>query len=117
VPIDYELAFEKYNARFDSAFGPGKPVGSYVKSGKHMVCRLEREELDNRLDVYVRLHQECRKMIDRGSTISDVLVLELEEAAAWVVVKAPNVREMFRGEIGTIQEAAPNKLARDTITD
>jgi hypothetical protein len=108
VTIDYETAFAKYNARFVEACGD-KPVGAYAKYDRSMVQRLERIEFDRRLDKYVQLHGACKRMIDAGSTISDALVMELREAAAWVVVRAPDVYGMFRGELGNTQEAAPSK--------
>ena len=106
VKIDYIAAFEKYNARYEKSLGP-KPVGSYSKFGRHMVKRLERPEFDERLDTYVQLHAACKRMLDGGSTISDALVHDFEEAASWVAVEAPDVYAMFRGEIGDPREAAP----------
>ncbi|MFK7987839.1 MAG: hypothetical protein AB8I08_17610 [Sandaracinaceae bacterium] len=106
MKIDYIAAFEKYNTRFEEALGP-KPAGAYVKFGKTMVKRLVRPEFDERLDSYVRLHSACKRMLDGGSTISDALVHDFEEAASWVAVKAPDLYAMFRGEIGDPRDAAP----------
>ena len=106
MKIDYKAAFEKYNARFTKALGD-KPIGAYVKFNKHMIKRLERGEFDERLDTYVQLHSACKRMLDGGSTISDALVHDFEEAAAWVAVEAPDIYSMFRGEIGDSREAAP----------
>ena len=106
MTIDYATAFEKYNARFDKALGP-KPVGAYAKFGRHMVKRMDRAEFEARLDTYVQMHAACKRMLDGGSTISDALVLEFEEAAAWVAVQAPDLYAMFRGEMGDPREAAP----------
>ncbi|MBX3272962.1 MAG: hypothetical protein KF729_22055 [Sandaracinaceae bacterium] len=106
MKIDYEAAFEKYNDRYEQALGP-KPVGTYAKFGKFMVKRLDREEFDERLDTYVQLHAACKRMLDGGSTISDALVHDFDEAAAWVAVQAPDVYAMFRGEMGDPEEAAP----------
>lgn len=106
MKVDYIAAFEKYNARFDEALGP-RPVGAYVKFNRYMIKRLERPEFDQRLDAYVQLHAACKRMLDGGSTISDALVHDFEEAAAWVAVQAPDVYSMFRGEMGDPREAAP----------
>jgi hypothetical protein len=106
VRIDYVTAFEKYTQRFAKLLGD-KPVGSYVKFGRHMVRRLDRDEFGDRLDAYVQLHGACKRMLDGGTTISDTLVHEFEEAAAWVAVQAPDLYSMFRGEIGDAREAAP----------
>ncbi len=106
MQIDYPTAFEKYNDRFTAALGDKAP-GSYAKFGRHMIKRLERPEFDERLDTYVQLHAACKRMLDGGSTISDALVHEFEEAAAWVAVQAPDLYAMFRGEIGDPREAAP----------
>lgn len=104
--IDYGTAWDKYNARFDKAFGP-KAEGSYAKFGRTMIKRLGRAEFEQRLNVYVQLHTACKRMLDGGSTISDALVQEFEEAAAWVAVQAPDVYSMFKGEIGDVRQAAP----------
>ena len=106
MKIDYATAYEKYNQRFDKALGP-KPIGAYAKFGKHMVQRLAQEDFEERLDTYVQLHTACKRMLDGGSTISDALVLEFDEAAAWVAVQAPDLYSMFRGEMGDPREAAP----------
>ena len=106
MKIDYATAFEKYNARFEKVLGP-KPVGAYAKFGRHMVKRMDRAEFEQRLDAYVQMHGACKRMLDGGSTISDALVLEFEEAAAWVAVQAPDLYSMFRGEMGDPREAAP----------
>ena len=107
MSIDYASAFAKYNARFDEALG-AKPVGAYAKFGKHMIRRLDRAELEARVERYVQLHKACARMLDGGSTISDALVLEFQEAAAWVCIEAPDLYAMFRGEMGDPRVAAPS---------
>ncbi len=104
--IDYDAAFDKYNTRYEEHLG-AKPIGAYAKFNKHMIKRLDREEFDGHLDKYVQLHGACKRMLDGGSTISDALVHDFEEAAAWVAVQAPDLYSMFRGEIGDPKEAAP----------
>lgn len=106
MKIDYSTAYEKYNERFAKALGD-KPPGAYAKFGRHMIKRLEQPEFERRLDTYVQLHAACKRMLDGGSTISDALVHEFEEAAAWVAVEPPDLYSMFRGEIGDPREAAP----------
>ncbi len=106
MKIDYATAFDKYNQRFAKAIGE-KPEGAYAKFGRYMIKRLDRAEFERRLDTYVQLHAACKRMLDGGSTISDALVHEFEEAAAWVAVQAPDLYAMFQGEIGDPREAAP----------
>jgi hypothetical protein len=110
--IDYERAFLMYVERFADKFGPREP-GAFVKFGKHMVTRLDEGAFKTRLDDYVRLHKACKKMIESGSTISDALVLDFVEAAAWVAVEAPNIHSMFRGEMGDPRDAAPSRGQAD----
>ncbi|MEM9067500.1 MAG: hypothetical protein AAGE52_03310 [Myxococcota bacterium] len=97
--VDKDAAFESYKARFISACGD-KAVGSFAKFGNHMVQRLNRSQFDERLESYIKWHAECRNLLGSGATISDVLVMEFDEAAAWLIIRAPNVLEMFSGEIG-----------------
>ncbi|MGF1466333.1 MAG: hypothetical protein ACFCGT_09375 [Sandaracinaceae bacterium] len=106
MEIDYEAAFARYEARCAEALGDAK-VGAYAKLGRTLVQRLSEDEFPARLDRYVELHEACREMIESGATISDALVHDFEEAAAWVAVEAPDIYAMFRGEIGTVEEAAP----------
>lgn len=107
--IDYVAAYDSYVARFESLFGDRAP-GSFVKLGKHMVQRLAFRDFPKRLDHYVKLHRAVTEMLDSGSTISDVLVLEFVEASAWVAIEAPNMYAMFRGELGDPKDAAPQKI-------
>lgn len=106
--IDFEKAFDMYLERFTQRFGQREP-GAFVKFGKHMVTRLDAGAFKPRLEEYVRLHKACKRMLDQGSTISDALVLDFVEAAAWVAVEAPNIHAMFRGEMGDPRLAAPHK--------
>lgn len=97
--IDYDAAYASYLERFRHRFGD-RAVGAFVKFGKHMVQKLGPQEFRQRLDTYLKLLRACRKMLESGSTISDVLVLEFQEASAWIAVEAPNLYALFRGELG-----------------
>jgi hypothetical protein len=110
--IDYDAAFLMYTQRFAERFGD-RAEGAFVKFGKHMVKNLARPEFERRLDTYVRLHKACKKMLESGSTISDALVLDFDESAAWIAVEAPNVHSMFRGEMGDPRVAAPELMRTD----
>ncbi len=114
--IDYESAYAMYAERFGTRFGE-RPDGAFVKFGKHMVKKLPRMEFEQRLGAYVRLHKACKKMLESGSTISDALVLDFDEAAAWVAVEAPNIHSMFRGEMGDPRNAAPELVRTDPGVD
>jgi hypothetical protein len=109
--IDYDLAYSGYLDRFTQRFGERAP-GAFVKFGRSMVQKLPRPEFEKRLDHYVKLHHACKHMIEAGSTISDALVLDFVEAAAWIAVEAPNMYSMFRGELGNPKLAAPDRRAR-----
>jgi hypothetical protein len=106
--IDYEAGFRMYLDRFAEKFGE-RPDGAFVKFGRHMVRKLTFEEFPPKLSHYVKMHRACKKMLESGSTISDALVLDFDEAAAWVAVQAPNVMAMFRGEMGEAKDHAPSK--------
>jgi hypothetical protein len=109
--IDYELAYTSYQERFAAKFGERAP-GAFVKFGKNMVQKLQPAEFKGRLDAYVRLHTACKHMLDAGSTISDSLVLDFVESAAWISVEAPNMYALFRGELGDPKLAAPDRIPR-----
>lgn len=107
--IDFESGFRMYLERFNEKFGE-RPDGSFVKFGRHMVRKLTFAEFEPKLLHYVRMHGACKKMLETGSTISDALVLDFDEAAAWVAVAAPNIHAMFRGEMGNPKDHAPSRL-------
>ena len=107
--IDFESGFRMYLERFVEKFGE-RPDGSFVKFGRHMVRKLMVAEFEPKLVHYVRMHAACKKMLETGSTISDALVLDFDEAAAWVAVQAPNIHAMFRGEMGDPKVHAPSRL-------
>lgn len=107
--IDYASGYRMYLERFEKAFGE-RPDGAFVKFGRHMVQKLPEGDFRPRLDAYVKLHRACKRMLETGSTISDALVLDFDEAAAWVAVTAPNIHAMFRGEIGDPKEHAPESV-------
>jgi len=100
MSIDVERAWQSYETRFQNRFGDEKSPGDYVKFGKHMIQRLDRQTFEARLEDYVRWHQECKTSLESGTTISDALILEFEEAAAWIALQPPNVLDMFKGEMG-----------------
>jgi hypothetical protein len=111
---DYDLtaAYELYLERFAERFGD-KPVGAFVKLDKQMVTKLSRADFSGRLATYLKMHEACKQMLNSGSTISDAIVLDFAEAAAWICVKAPDLMAMFRGELGDPDETAP--LLRSTL--
>jgi hypothetical protein len=71
-----------------------------VKFGKHMVSRLGRTEFPARLEHYLKMHRTAKEMLAAGSTINDAVVLEFDEASAWLAIQAPDMLRMFNGEIG-----------------
>lgn len=99
MQYDLDAAYEAYLARFRESFGE-KPAGAFVKFGNHMIQKLDRSQFPERLKTYLDMQKACKKMLSSGSTISDELMLEYDEAAAWVAIKAPNLLELFKGEIG-----------------
>lgn len=109
VEIDYDAAFESYVARFNAHCGD-KPPGGFAKYGNTMIQRLSRADFDERLERYLFWHRECKRLLGSGATIADAITMEFEEAAAWVCLKAPNILEMFQGELGDPNEA----IARET---
>ncbi len=99
MDIDVDAAYQSYLSRFLTECGD-KPEGGFAKFGNVMIQRLSRKDFDERLNHYIRWHRECKRLLGSGATISDVLVLEFEEAAAWICIKAPNMLAMFSGELG-----------------
>ena len=103
MTIDADTAFTSYVARFENRCGE-KPVGSFAKFGNTMIQRLSREEFPERLEKYLHWHKECKRLLGSGATISDALVLEFEEASAWIAIDAPNILALFSGELGVPEE-------------
>lgn len=99
MDVDLDTAYEAYLERFRDRFG-AKPVGAFAKFEKHMVQKLSREQFAPRLEHYLDLHATCKQMLKTGATINDAVVLEFDEAAAWLAIQAPDMLKMFSGEIG-----------------
>ncbi|NOY91881.1 MAG: DUF3632 domain-containing protein [Deltaproteobacteria bacterium] len=99
MSIDVERAYAAYGARFTGEFGD-KPLGAFVKFGSHMVQHLSQTEFAARLTDYLSLHAAVREILESGSTISDIVMLEYDEAAAWICIRAPNLLDLFKGELG-----------------
>ena len=97
--LDVDAAFTSYLRRFSRRFGAKLP-GTFVRFGHHMVQKLDRDDFEGRLTDYLGWHRECSRVLESGATISDAAVLEFEEAAAWLVLRAPNLLELFDGELG-----------------
>ncbi len=115
MDIDYDAAYEGYLERFDKRFGD-QPLGHFVKFERTMVQKLAEAEFKARLDAYVKYHRACKRMLESGATISDALVLDFVESAAWVAVQAPDIHTMFRGEMGDPSVAAPSRASTSTMT-
>jgi len=99
MSIAVERAYAAYEARFSEEFGE-KPLGAFVKFGSHMVQHLTQSEFATRLSSYLSLHTAVREILESGSTISDIVMLEYDEAAAWICIRAPNLLDLFKGELG-----------------
>ena len=99
MDLDVDAAFASYLRRFSRQFGAKLP-GTFVRFGHHMVQKRDRDGFETRLDEYLGWHRECSRVLDSGSTISDAAVLEFEEAAAWLVLRVPNLVDLFEGELG-----------------
>ncbi|MCA9581086.1 MAG: hypothetical protein KC416_04785, partial [Myxococcales bacterium] len=96
MDLDLDVAYEAYLARFKDRFGD-KKAGDFVKFGKHMVEKLDRPNFVRWLRRYMELHGNANQMLKDGATINEALVLDFQEASAWVAIEAPNLMEMFRG--------------------
>ena len=94
-----DRAYQHYLDRFGSLYGD-KPMASFVKFGRHLVQKLSRDDFGDRFQRYLRLQDVCKRMLTEGTTISDAVVLDFEEACAWIALEAPNLYQMFRGELG-----------------
>lgn len=99
MSIDLKRAYGAYEARFVAQFGD-MPIGAFVKFGSHMVKKLSPDDFRLRLESYLSLHGAVRDILESGSTISDVVMLEYDEAAAWIIIQAPNLLDLFKGELG-----------------
>jgi hypothetical protein len=97
--VDLDIAYDAYLERFRERFGK-KPEGAFVKFHKHMVQKLTRKAFPPKLRHYLELHATCKQMLKTGATINDAVVLEFDEAAAWLAIEAPDMLKMFSGEIG-----------------
>ena len=103
MTIDVDTAFKSYVVRFENRLGEKAP-GAFAKFGNTMIQRLTRDEFPERLDQYLHWHKECKRLLGSGATISDALVLEFEEASAWIAIDPPKILDLFSGELGVPEE-------------
>lgn len=103
MEIDRESAFRSYIARFEERFGE-LAEGSFVKFGNQMVQRLSRADFEERMENYLRWHKYTQDALTSGGTISDVLIMEFEEASRWLAIEPPRILELFSGELGDPNE-------------
>ncbi|MBX3246480.1 MAG: hypothetical protein KF901_04790 [Myxococcales bacterium] len=114
MAIDVDAAFQSYETRFREKFGE-KPVGAFAKFANTMIQKLDRAGFEARLEAYLRWHRESKRLLGSGATISDVLVMEFEEASSWICLEAPNVLEMFSGEVGDPAEMVTSTGQRAAV--
>ncbi|MEO0325814.1 MAG: hypothetical protein AAF447_22875 [Myxococcota bacterium] len=103
MDLDVDAAFTSYLRRFSRHYGAKLP-GTFVRFGRHMVQKLDREGFEDRMTAYLGWHRECGRVLESGATISDAAVLEFEESAAWLALEVPNLLELFDGELGDLGE-------------
>ncbi len=89
-----EHEFVGYERRFIARF-EDKAAGTYVKFGRHLVQRLDRLAFGQRLAAYQVLCKEIDAMMASGSTLSERVMLDLEEAASWLLLPSPNLFDLF----------------------
>ncbi|MEM6962571.1 MAG: hypothetical protein AAF550_12650 [Myxococcota bacterium] len=102
MELNKNTAFRAYETRFARRFGD-RSVGTYVKFGTYLVTRLDRKSFGERLSSYMTVHQTVRRVLEDGTTISDALAFEFRERAAWIAMDAPNLLELFSGDVGDAQ--------------
>ena len=109
---DLDQDFESYVTRFRELFDD-RPEGTFVKYGHTLIQRLGKDEFESRLENYRQLKVRCRTMLESGATISDAITLDFEEAASWLAVEAPNLLELFYGEMGDHDTESDNEEPLD----
>jgi hypothetical protein len=82
---EIDAAYREYLQRFDAAAGAA-PVGGYVKHGGQLVKKLDGAEFAKKWTEFVGADKAYAGVLERGDTISDVLVRVLRERAAELFV-------------------------------
>ena len=78
MPVD---PYREYLERFDHEIGP-TAVGGYGKRQGRLVRKLAPEEFTSKWGEYAKLNAHYQKALDRGDTLSDILVRAIAEKRA-----------------------------------
>lgn len=89
-----DIEWRGYEQRASSRFAEAA-TGSFLKFGKHMVQRLDRIAFEARLAEYQDQCKRCDRMLASGATLSEAVMLDVEEAASWLLLPSPNLFDLF----------------------
>ncbi|HEX2572293.1 MAG TPA: hypothetical protein VH877_22300 [Polyangia bacterium] len=81
-------AYEEYLERYEHALG-SRDVGQYTKWQGRLVKKLSLTEFTTRNDQYRALCDDLKQIILVGGTINDILVKQVRECAAELIVRSP----------------------------
>jgi hypothetical protein len=81
-------AYEEYLVRYEHALG-AREVGQYTKWQGRLVKKLALEEFAVRHAQYRTLCNNLKQIILIGGTINDILVKQVRECAAELIVRSP----------------------------
>lgn len=81
-------AYEEYLERYEHALG-ARDVGQYTKWQGRLVKKLTLAEFTTRNDQYRALCDDLKQIILVGGTINDILVKQVRECAADLIVRSP----------------------------
>jgi len=86
---DLREEYAQYLQRFVTAIGEDVEVGAFAKFKGKLIKKLAAEEFGELHTEYHQLAAHYLESLDRGDTINDIVVKEVRELAAKLVLTAP----------------------------
>ncbi len=86
MQTDYPKEFQRYLDRFDRLVG-GIETGQYANYKGRLVCKLDEEAFQLKVDAYMAAGQRFTEMLRSGDTIDDALAIELRSTEVELVLE------------------------------
>jgi hypothetical protein len=85
---DLARAYEAYLERFQAELGDSD-FGAFVKHNGRLIQKLRFEEFQPVYDEYREMIDSYRACVERGDTISDIVVRVMRDRASHLVLQSP----------------------------
>lgn len=89
MAADVREEYARYLERFDAELDAGVEVGGFAKYKGKLIKKMDFDEFAKTHEEYHALAAHYFESLDRGDTINDIVVKQIREDAARLVLTAP----------------------------